>query len=29
MMLFGMPKDQHKVVTGLINLYNGNNSMIN
>jgi len=28
MMLFGVPKDQHKLITALINLYNGNTSML-
>ena len=28
MMLFGVPKDQHKLIAALINLYNGNSSMI-
>lgn len=28
MMLFGVPKDQHTLITALVNLYNGNSSMI-
>lgn len=28
MMLFDVPKDQHTLITALVNLYNGNSSMI-